>query len=335
VLKHFAACLFAVPLLAGTVIIDTVYTPDNRRASGILDIQWNAFTSFDGRAIAGGSRRIAISGGAVAVELEPTDASTPRGALYQVLYRLSDGSTRNERWIVPTAVTPVAISVCRYSVTAGPQMNLVYAPIHVDAEIPVGAIDGANRTFTLRNAPEPASGLILARNGLIQQASADYTLGGGSITFVSAATPQTGDTLLTFYRYNPAWRPGQISGPQGDKGDTGATGTAGPQGIKGDKGDTGEAGQTGPQGLQGATGPQGSTGARGADAPTPIGAEFTDQTVVVIPGTIHLLSRADIIPTCRDAVNRSVWPNTWQVNAVTYDVTIDFAVQQSGRCEVR
>lgn len=72
----------------------------------------------------------------------------------------------------------------------------------VDAEIPGGAANGSNTSFTLANAPSPALSLELFRNGLLMSQGGDYTLSSNAITFLSASIPQTGDVLLTSYRLN-------------------------------------------------------------------------------------------------------------------------------------
>jgi hypothetical protein len=71
----------------------------------------------------------------------------------------------------------------------------------VDQEVLGGLINGSNPVFSLSNAPSPPGGLVLFRNGLAQMAGQDYTLAGNAITFVTAAIPQSGDTLLAWYRY--------------------------------------------------------------------------------------------------------------------------------------
>jgi hypothetical protein len=44
--------------------------------------------------------------------------------------------------------------------------------------------------------------LILFRNGIVQKAGGfDYTLSGNTLTFTNGGTPQSGDTLLAWYRY--------------------------------------------------------------------------------------------------------------------------------------
>lgn len=70
----------------------------------------------------------------------------------------------------------------------------------VDGEIPAGAVNGSNATFTLANLPNPATSLALYRNGLLLEANTDYTLSSGSITMQTAAIPQAGDTLVASYR---------------------------------------------------------------------------------------------------------------------------------------
>jgi hypothetical protein len=69
-----------------------------------------------------------------------------------------------------------------------------------DAEVPGGTVNGSNATFTLANAPNPAASLELFRNGLAQNPSADYTLTGSTVQFLTGAIPQPGDTLLAWYR---------------------------------------------------------------------------------------------------------------------------------------
>jgi hypothetical protein len=75
------------------------------------------------------------------------------------------------------------------------------AHLHIDAEIPIGTVDSANKAFTLAHAPAGQS-LQLFKNGLLQtaDASADYTLSGAAITFADDNVPQTGDRIIAWYR---------------------------------------------------------------------------------------------------------------------------------------
>lgn len=107
-------------------------------------------------------------------------------------------------------------------------------------ETPTGTVDGSNDTFTLAGTPDPVGSLNLYRNGLLMDPGVDYTLSGGTITFLSGSIPDTGDVLLATYQ-------------DGDNLISGATGATGASGTGGATGATGS-------GATGATGPQGEAG---------------------------------------------------------------------------
>jgi hypothetical protein len=69
----------------------------------------------------------------------------------------------------------------------------------VDKEIPTGAINGANATFTLANTPTSGSEHVYS-NGFLQESGAgnDYTITGAVITMLTA--PLTGEKLRVSYR---------------------------------------------------------------------------------------------------------------------------------------
>lgn len=72
----------------------------------------------------------------------------------------------------------------------------------VPLEVPAGAIDGANTTFTLSNVPaifpNGKPGLWLYKNGILQiDGGADYSLAADTITFSIA--PTGGDTLIAYF----------------------------------------------------------------------------------------------------------------------------------------
>jgi hypothetical protein len=70
----------------------------------------------------------------------------------------------------------------------------------VDGDSPTGIVDGSNGSFTLSGTPTPATSLAVYRNGILQKAGQDFSVSGNAITFVAAAVPQPGDTLLASYR---------------------------------------------------------------------------------------------------------------------------------------
>jgi hypothetical protein len=74
------------------------------------------------------------------------------------------------------------------------------SPSFVDGDTITGIVDGSNTTFALSAAPNPAASLVFYRNGMLQKASLDFTLNSNTIQFLTASTPQPGDTLLASYR---------------------------------------------------------------------------------------------------------------------------------------
>ena len=85
-------------------------------------------------------------------------------------------------------------------VSAGGSCGSAHVPVFQDADTPAGTINGSNTVFALTNSPSPTGSLALTKNGVVQKAGADYTLSGNTVTFTSGAVPQTGDTLLAWYR---------------------------------------------------------------------------------------------------------------------------------------
>ena len=75
------------------------------------------------------------------------------------------------------------------------------ALIFVDQITPTGVQDGSNQTFTLPQAPNPASSLQVWLNGTLQQQSVDYTLSGATYTYLFAV-PEPAAAQLVSYRYD-------------------------------------------------------------------------------------------------------------------------------------
>ena len=70
----------------------------------------------------------------------------------------------------------------------------------VDSEIPTGAVNGANASFTLSQIPFPSTSAAVYRNGVRLLSGIDYTISGNAITFASSFVPQTGDAVICSYR---------------------------------------------------------------------------------------------------------------------------------------
>jgi hypothetical protein len=92
----------------------------------------------------------------------------------------------------------------------GTSSSVAAGPNFTDAEVPAGALNGANASFTLRAVPVPTTSIALYRNGVLQKTGQDYNLAGNTIQFLAASTPQPGDTLVASYRVTP---PGAPQGP--------------------------------------------------------------------------------------------------------------------------
>src|SRR5205807_4987226 len=60
----------------------------------------------------------------------------------------------------------------------------------IDGDALSGLVDGANTSFGLSTAPDPATSLALYRNGILQKSTVDYSLTGTTIQFVAASIPQ-------------------------------------------------------------------------------------------------------------------------------------------------
>jgi hypothetical protein len=70
----------------------------------------------------------------------------------------------------------------------------------VTREVPTGAVNGTNPTFTLANTPTVGTEEIYV-NGILQNGgSNDYAISGATITFQTGAIPQNGDVVLVNYR---------------------------------------------------------------------------------------------------------------------------------------
>jgi len=94
--------------------------------------------------------------------------------------------------------TPQANDVLlAYYRVAGSTPTVTFA----DGEIPVGTINGTNTAFTLAYTPVSGSSLRLYKNGVLQEASFDYTLSSTTITFINGSQPNPGDDLLAYYRH--------------------------------------------------------------------------------------------------------------------------------------
>ena len=125
-------------------------------------------------------------------------------------YTPSRAAVINESGMIDAVLGSVTDCV-RVDGTSGP-CDITAGPVFVDAEIPVGTVDGSNGVFTITQTPSPAASLLLYRNGVLQKADLDFTLYENTITFETAAIPQTGDVLLASYRLADGTNPSNEAG---------------------------------------------------------------------------------------------------------------------------
>jgi hypothetical protein len=104
---------------------------------------------------------------------------------------------------VATLTAQVASLSATISTLGGSNGNPISAtPAFVDAEVPVGKIDGKNLSFTVANQPNPLTSLVLFKNGVRMLYSVDYTLLGITITFANTTVaPHVCDSLIVMYRF--------------------------------------------------------------------------------------------------------------------------------------
>src|SRR5947209_15027937 len=96
-----------------TAINDVVYRADGQPAAGTLVISWSAFTTANNSAVAAGELSLTLGNqGALIASLAPNEGAAPAGSYYKVVYKLSDGTTATEYWVVPAA-TPTTVGAIR------------------------------------------------------------------------------------------------------------------------------------------------------------------------------------------------------------------------------
>ena len=88
--------------ISTTTVQVTVYLANGSPGSGTLQVNWPAFTTASGQAVAGGKMTMDIGAdGFVSVNLAPNLGSSPAGLFYTAIYHMSDGTTSTEYCFMP------------------------------------------------------------------------------------------------------------------------------------------------------------------------------------------------------------------------------------------
>src|SRR5208337_797882 len=105
------ARLLAAPPMGGggptlCQISDTVYRADGSPAQGTVLLSWQAFTTAAGQSVTPGSLLVTLdAGGGFNASVAPNTGASPAGSYYRALFKLSDGTTETEYWVVPNTQT--------------------------------------------------------------------------------------------------------------------------------------------------------------------------------------------------------------------------------------
>jgi len=87
-------------------ISDTVYRADGSPAQGTVLISWQSFTTSAGQAVTPGSLLVTLdASGGFNASLAPNTGASPAGTYYKAIFKLDDGTTETEFWVVPNAQT--------------------------------------------------------------------------------------------------------------------------------------------------------------------------------------------------------------------------------------
>ncbi len=190
--------LFAVRLHAsgpGLVTInDIVYRADGSPATGTVVITWPNFSTVDGKAVAAGELHVTIaSGGVIIIALAPNANSVPAGTYYKVVYKLDDGTTSTEYWVVPPT-GPTTIAAIRATVVPTQVAAQMASRQYVDSAVGnvvhlsgSESITGAKSFAVSPTAPDPTSAAAVATKNYVDVAIS----GGVSGTFL----PTSGGTM--------------------------------------------------------------------------------------------------------------------------------------------
>src|SRR5271166_5240914 len=87
-------------------ISDTVFRADGTPAQGTVLMSWPAFTTAAGQAVSPGSLLVTLdSSGGFNTSVAPNTGASPAGTYYKAIFKLDDGTTETEFWVVPNAQT--------------------------------------------------------------------------------------------------------------------------------------------------------------------------------------------------------------------------------------
>ncbi len=171
-----------------TTIADVVYRANGQPASGTIMVSWPAFNTADNKPVAAGVLSIVIGAeGTVNFALVPNEGGDPGGTFYKAVYKLGDGTTFTEYWVVPSN-SPTTIAAIRASVVprqVGAQfvnrqyVDTAVATTHEQVVHKSGseAIEGVKSFAASPEVPAPASGVAAVNQDYVTSAISAVTDG--------------------------------------------------------------------------------------------------------------------------------------------------------------
>lgn len=207
----FFYCLISVAIAVGvahatgpalTTVTDVIYRADGQPAAGTLVISWSAFTTADNKPVAAGELSLTLGAqGSLNTSLAPNEGAAPAGSYYKVVYKLSDGTTATEYWVVPVA-SPATVGSIRAKLVPTQVAAQLVSRQYVDSALSGSdtlvvhksgseSITGAKDFTVSPTAPNPVASLGIANKAYVDTAVGVVTSGYVSKSGDSMSGPLT------------------------------------------------------------------------------------------------------------------------------------------------
>ena len=192
-------------------ISDTVYRADGTPAHGTVLVSWQGFTTAAGQAVTPGSLLVTLdAGGGFNASLAPNTGASPAGSYYRALFKLNDGTTETEFWVVPNTQTTTIGAIRSKLVPASQAAQFLtrdYADSNYVNLASTQAITGV-KTFSASPAvPTPQNPTDAANKAYVDANAGSGNLASpppiGSVTpnTVAATTLTATDSITSLFPY--------------------------------------------------------------------------------------------------------------------------------------